>query len=89
MSEKVLIIAEAGVNHNGSVERAIEMIDVALEAGADIIKFQTFSADKLARKDAQLAEYQKKGDGDTRSQWDLLKGLELSHEEFARLRDHA
>ncbi len=89
MSEKVLIIAEAGVNHNGSVERAIEMIDVAKAAGADIIKFQTFSADKLARKDAQLAEYQKKGDGDTRSQWDLLKGLELSHEEFARLRDHA
>jgi N-acetylneuraminate synthase len=89
MSEKVLIIAEAGVNHNGSLERALEMVDVALEAGADIIKFQTFSADKLARKDAQLAEYQKKGDGDTRSQWDLLKGLELSHEEFAAIRDHA
>ncbi|MEY4321257.1 MAG: hypothetical protein RLZZ471_1198 [Actinomycetota bacterium] len=88
MAEKVLIIAEAGVNHNGSLERAIQMVDVAKECGADIVKFQTFSADKLARKDAQLAEYQKTGDGDTRSQWDLLKGLELSHGEFAALRDH-
>ena len=88
MSKPVLIIAEAGVNHNGSLEKAIEMVDVALEAGADIVKFQTFSADKLARKDAQLAEYQKKGDGDTRSQWDLLKGLELSHDEFTQIRDH-
>ena len=88
MAEKVLIIAEAGVNHNGSLERAIQMVDVAKECGADIVKFQTFSADKLARKDAQLAEYQKTGSGDTRSQWDLLKGLELSHGEFAALRDH-
>jgi N-acetylneuraminate synthase len=89
VSQKVLIIAEAGVNHNGSLERALEMVEVAKDAGADIIKFQTFSADKLARKDAQLAEYQKQGDGDTRSQWDLLKGLELSHAEFAAIRDHA
>jgi len=88
VAEKVLIIAEAGVNHNGSLERAIQMVDVAKECGADIVKFQTFSADKLARKDAQLAEYQKTGSGDTRSQWDLLKGLELSHGEFAALRDH-
>lgn len=88
MAEKVLIIAEAGVNHNGSLERAIEMVNVAKDAGADIVKFQTFSADKLARKDAQLAEYQKTSSGDTRSQWDLLKGLELSHSEFAALRDH-
>ena len=88
MAEQVLIIAEAGVNHNGSLERAIEMVEVAKKCGADIVKFQTFSADKLARKDAQLAEYQKTSSGDTRSQWDLLKGLELSHEEFASLRDH-
>ncbi|MEY5057787.1 MAG: hypothetical protein RI987_591 [Actinomycetota bacterium] len=88
MAEKVLIIAEAGVNHNGSLARALEMCDLAKKVGADIVKFQTFSADKLARKDAQLAEYQKKGDGDTRSQWDLLKGLELSHEEFTEIRDH-
>ena len=88
MSERVLIIAEAGVNHNGSIDKALEMVDVAISAGADIIKFQTFSADKLARKDAQLAEYQKTSAGDTRSQWDLLKGLELSHEEFTRIRDY-
>lgn len=88
MSERVLIIAEAGVNHNGSIDKALEMVDVAIAAGADIVKFQTFSADKLARKDAQLAEYQKTGDGDNRSQWDLLKGLELSHEEFTRIRDY-
>lgn len=88
MSQRVLIIAEAGVNHNGSIDKAIEMVDVAIAAGADIVKFQTFSADKLARKDAQLAEYQKTGDGDNRSQWDLLKGLELSHEEFTRIRDY-
>lgn len=87
-ANQVLIIAEAGVNHNGSLQRALEMCDLAKEVGADIVKFQTFSADKLARKDAQLAEYQKKGDGDTRSQWDLLKGLELSHEEFTAIRDH-
>lgn len=82
------IIAEAGVNHNGSLERALEMVDAAAAAGADIIKFQTFSADKLARKDAKLAEYQKVSDGDSRSQWDLLKGLELSHEEFRTIREH-
>jgi N-acetylneuraminate synthase len=89
MSERVLIIAEAGVNHNGSLARALEMVDVAHAAGADIIKFQTFSADKLARKDAQLADYQRNGGDDSRTQWDLLKGLELSHEEFVALRDHA
>lgn len=89
MSERVLIIAEAGVNHNGSLERALEMVDVAHAAGADIIKFQTFSADKLARKDAQLADYQRNGGDDSRTQWDLLKGLELSHAEFVALRDHA
>lgn len=87
MPENLLIIAEAGVNHNGSLARALEMVDVAANAGADVIKFQTFSADKLARKDAQLAEYQKTSTDDTRSQWDLLKGLELSHEDFLAIRD--
>jgi N-acetylneuraminate synthase len=87
VQQPVLIIAEAGVNHNGSLERALEMVDVAAAAGADVIKFQTFSADKLARKDAQLAEYQKTSAGDTRSQWDLLKGLELSHADFLAIRE--
>jgi sialic acid synthase SpsE len=88
VTKQLLIIAEAGVNHNGSLERALEMVDVAAAAGADVIKFQTFSADKLARRDAQLAEYQRTSDSDGRGQWELLKGLELSHAEFADIREH-
>ncbi|MEO8261546.1 MAG: N-acetylneuraminate synthase family protein [Pseudolysinimonas sp.] len=82
----VLIIAEAGVNHNGSLDRALEMVDVAAAAGADVIKFQTFTADKIATKDAQLAEYQKTNVPGVSTQWELLKGLELTHDEFAAVR---
>jgi N-acetylneuraminate synthase len=89
MSDRVLIIAEAGVNHNGSLERALEMVDVAAEAGADVIKFQTFSADKLASKDAELADYQKVTAGSSKNQWELLKGLELTHEEFRLIAERA
>ena len=56
----VFIIAEAGVNHNGSVDLAKKLIDVASDAGADAVKFQTFKAENLVTKDAQKAEYQKK-----------------------------
>lgn len=56
---KTLIIAEAGVNHNGSIEIAKQLVDVAAEAGVDYVKFQTFSADRLVSKDALMAEYQK------------------------------
>lgn len=81
-----LIIAEAGVNHNGSLEIAKQLIDAAVDAGVDIIKFQTFKAEKLVKKDAKQAEYQKKNIGDGNdSQYDMLKKLELSksdHEEF-------
>ncbi len=83
----LMIIAEAGVNHNGSIERALEMVDVAADAGADVIKFQTFSADRLARRDASLAAYQRASAGNARSQWELLKGLELSHDEFGTVRE--
>ena len=55
---KVLIIAEAGVNHNGDLSLAEKLIDVAVEAGADIVKFQTFQAEKLASKKAPQADYQ-------------------------------
>jgi sialic acid synthase SpsE len=55
---KVLIIAEAGVNHNGNIELAKKMIDAACEAKADIVKFQTFKADKLVSRNAKMAEYQ-------------------------------
>lgn len=86
MREHVLIIAEAGVNHNGSLELAKRLIDNAVEAGVDIIKFQTFKSEKLVSKTAKQAEYQqrnigKKDDG----QLAMLKKLELSqtaHEEL-------
>jgi N,N'-diacetyllegionaminate synthase len=79
MKYKVIIIAEAGVNHNGDFENAKKLILAAANAGADYVKFQTFKADKLVSKDAQKAEYQKanlKEDGDT--QYDMLKKLEMS-----------
>jgi N,N'-diacetyllegionaminate synthase len=74
---KVFIIAEAGVNHNGSVELAKKLIDVASESGADAVKFQTFKAEKLVSKNAQKAEYQKKTTDAEESQFDMIKKLEL------------
>lgn len=75
---KVFIIAEAGVNHNGSIELAKKLIDAAVEAKADAVKFQTFKATNLVSKDAQKAKYQKinMNDGDD-SQFNMLKKLEL------------
>ncbi|MDR0185535.1 N-acetylneuraminate synthase [Prevotella brunnea] len=75
-----LIIAEAGVNHNGSIELAKQLIDAAADAGADIVKFQTFTADKLVSKQAKKAEYQQQNTRDDDTQYDMLKKLELSHE---------
>lgn len=74
-----LIIAEAGVNHNGSLELAKRLIDAAADAGVDYVKFHTFKAENLVTKSAKQAEYQKKniGDGDD-SQYQMLKNLELS-----------
>lgn len=76
---KTFIIAEAGVNHNGSDELALELVNVAAECGADAIKFQTFSAEKLVRRGAEKAAYQLRetGDGD---QFDMLKNLEMSRD---------
>ncbi|KFN40559.1 MAG: hypothetical protein JU82_02375 [Sulfuricurvum sp. MLSB] len=81
------IIAEAGVNHNGSLELAKKLIDVASEAGADAVKFQTFKADKLVSKTAQKAEYQKQTTNASESQYDMIKKLELdesAHRELIR-----
>lgn len=83
---KVLIIAEAGVNHNGDMELAKRLIDVAVDAGVDMVKFQTFKADSLVSKAAKKAEYQTKNIGDDDdSQYNMLKRLELSHENHVEL----
>ena len=74
---KVFIIAEAGVNHNGSIELAKKLIDVAVEAKVDAVKFQTFKAENLVSKNAQKADYQKETTNKEESQFDMIKKLEL------------
>lgn len=88
MSEQVLIIAEAGVNHNGSLEIAKRLIDCAADAGVDIIKFQTFNSKNLVSKSARMAEYQQKNTGHDESQYAMLKKLELSVEDHLELIQH-
>lgn len=86
MSEHTIIIAEAGVNHNGSIELAKQLVDRAVEAGVDYIKFQTFKASKLVTKAAKQAEYQQKNIGKkSDSQYQMLKKLELSPEDHKTL----
>lgn len=73
----VFIIAEAGVNHNGSIELAKKLIDVAVEAGVDAVKFQTFKTENLVSKNAEKADYQKVTTSKNESQFDMIKKLEL------------
>lgn len=84
--EKVIIIAEAGVNHNGDIDKAKQLIDAAVDAGVDYVKFQTFKAETIVSPKAKKAEYQAKntGDGDD-SQFAMLKSLELSDEDHQQL----
>lgn len=83
------IIAEAGVNHNGDPDLAKKLIDEAHRAGADAVKFQTFVAEKLVTRGAGKAEYQKKNDSTTKTQYQMLKNLELSEDDFIELAAHA
>lgn len=83
----VFIIAEAGVNHNGSIELAKKLIDVASKAGSDAVKFQTFKTENLVSKSAQKAEYQKQTTDKEESQFDMIKKLELdidTHKELIK-----
>lgn len=87
--EKVLIIAEAGVNHNGSLDNAFKLIDAAVDAGVDYVKFQTFKSENLVAKSAKKADYQIQNTGNsTDSQYEMLKKLELSHENHELLIDY-
>ena len=89
MTKHTLIIAEAGVNHNGSIELAKKLVGKAKDAGVDYIKFQTFKASKLVTKAAKQAEYQQKNIGkEGDSQYQMLKKLELSPEEHEVLIDY-
>jgi N,N'-diacetyllegionaminate synthase len=85
---KTLIIAEAGVNHNGDINLAHQLIDVAASAGADSIKFQTFTADKLVTTNAKKADYQNKTTGDVESQHAMIRNLELNRETHKNLIKH-
>lgn len=87
-NNRCFIIAEAGVNHNGSLELATKLIDEAKEAGADAIKFQTFKTESLVTKDAPKAEYQMNNTGDG-TQFEMLKKLELSLEDHIKLKEYA
>jgi N,N'-diacetyllegionaminate synthase len=83
--KRTLIIAEAGVNHNGSLNVAKKLAISAKEAGADIVKYQTFNPDALSSKYAEMAQYQKKNMGQTKSQKEMLSRLTLTHDEFIQL----
>lgn len=85
---KTLIIAEAGVNHNGSFEIARQLVDAAKESGADIVKFQTAKVDSLVSRHARMAEYQKENTGKTESQKEMIGKLLLKFEDFTKLADY-
>ena len=86
--EKVYIIAEAGDNHNGDFNTALKLVDVAKRAGADCVKFQTFVTEEIISKYAEMAEYQKKSTGKEESQFEMVKRLELSFDEFRKIKEY-
>lgn len=88
-NQSVFIIAEAGVNHNGSLELAKQLIDKALDAKADAVKFQTFIAENVISKYAEKATYQKLSTGGEESQLEMVKKLQLSFDDFAELQTYS
>ena len=86
--EHVLIIAEAGVNHNGKLDLAYKLCDAAKEAGVDIIKFQTWNTDLVITKNTRMADYQAENLSSSESQYEMLKKLELSYANFRLVKEH-
>lgn len=84
----VFVIAEAGVNHNGDLNLALKLVDAAVAARASAVKFQTFIAAELVKADAPKAKYQKQNTGEADSQFEMLKALELSFQDFRDLKDY-
>lgn len=85
---KTLIIAEAGVNHNGRLDIALELCKAAKEAGADVVKFQTWNTEKIITKDVNKADYQTENTKEDDSQFEMLKKLELSQEDFIKIKNY-
>ena len=88
MENKVFVIAEAGVNHNGSLDNALKLVDIAKEAGADCVKFQTYIVENLINEEAEMADYQKANTKSEKTQYELLKSLCLNFDDFLILRDY-
>ena len=87
-NNKCIIIAEAGVNHNGNLDIAKKLCFAAKKAGADVVKFQTWDTDKLITKNVKMAEYQQNNVRKSESQYDMLKRLELSKDEICEVKNY-
>lgn len=87
-NKRCLIIAEAGVNHNGNLDLALQLCDKAKECGADVVKFQTWKTEKIITQNVAQADYQQTNTGIQESQFDMLKKLELSYDDFRRIKKH-
>lgn len=88
MKERCLIIAEAGVNHNGDVNLAYKLCDAAKQVGADVVKFQTWKTESIITQNVDQAEYQQENTGVSESQFDMLKKLELTQDEFRKIKGY-